>query len=140
MSSPGLSLCGFMDPPQAYKHLKTVCVLDDPCEAKLTAQFRAAKAKLGGRVANAGKPRIEAIPDKHRGYLKQLTAEPWVAMLMKGPMKGATFKMIEIDPLLAYQYTVDTARSDRICTPLGKAPSIEEMLEICLQRESLGRT
>ncbi|MBV9861168.1 MAG: hypothetical protein JO267_03365 [Alphaproteobacteria bacterium] len=138
MSSPGLSLFGFMDRPQALKHLKSVCVIDNPSEGALALQWKAARARLGEPIRDAGNPRIEPIPAKYQAYIKRLTTEPWVATLMKGPMKGCAFKMVEIDPLLAYQYTIDVARAGRICDKLGKPPSVEEMLNICLQRESLG--
>ena len=40
--------------------------------------------------------------------------------------------MVEIDPLLAFQFTVDLERSQYHCASLSNPPTLEELLHLCL--------
>jgi hypothetical protein len=42
------------------------------------------------------------------------------------------FALVEIDPLLAFQFTVDRDRSHHHCKALRTPPSVDEMLPVCL--------
>src|SRR5690242_8343951 len=105
MPSAGLSLVGFMDQTQAVNHLTTACMPPNPNQAALIAEWQTAQANLGVPTANAGNPDIQPIPTAHDGYMQQLQATPWVADYL-ATIPGSTFQLVEIDPLLAYQFTV----------------------------------
>jgi hypothetical protein len=132
--TPGLSLVGFIaDQQQALTHLKTPC-LPDPTksDADLLADWNAARAKLGRSIARAGHPNLQPIPvtDPH---IQQLLNAPWAAGYLAHHMaQGASFQMVEIDPLLAYQFTVDAVRSNSHCGTLSRPPTRAELFNVCL--------
>lgn len=133
MPTPGLSLVGFMtDQQQAINHLRIQCVAADASDAALIAEWNAAKAKLGPPMRRAGVPYVTAIPKADEPYITQLMQQAWVqeAFKMFG-LTNAEFKMVEIDPLLAYQFIVDADRSKHHCGGLNQ-PSIADLLPICL--------
>jgi hypothetical protein len=68
----------------------------------------------------------------HDAHIQQLPAAPWAAAAFAGPWQGCEFKLIEIDPLLAYQFTVSDARSDHHCNNLSAPPTLPELLNLCL--------
>jgi hypothetical protein len=57
--------------------------------------------------------------------------ETWVTEYL-ATVPGAEFKLVEIDPLLAYQFTVDTTRSDHHCAAFPKPPVNGDLLPVCL--------
>jgi hypothetical protein len=133
MSTPGLSLVGFMtDQLQVFQHLRLQCVPADPSDAALVAEWDAARAKRGGPRLQAGVPSVLPIPASENAYVQQLRAQPWVqeAFRMFG-YGAADFKLVEIDPLLAHQFTVDKPRSDHHCAAL-KSPTVADLMPICL--------
>ena len=133
MSTPGLSLVGFMtDQQQAIQHLRVQCVPSDPSDAALIKEWDAAKAKRGYPVGTAGSPYVLPIPQSDAGYIQQLMQQPWVqeALRMFGYAQ-AEFKLVEIEPLLAYQFIVDADRSKFHCGGLSN-PSVSELMKICL--------
>ena len=132
MPTSGLSLVGFMDQGEALAHLKSVClptILDD---AALVAEWQAAQANLGVQIVGAGLPEILAIPSAHEHYLTQLTQEPWAKEYFANVIRGFSFQLVEIDKLLAFQFTVDISRSDHHCGTLGPNPSLDKQIESCL--------
>src|SRR6266849_5273304 len=130
MPTNGLSLVGFMDQTQALAHLKTGCVPGTKTDAQLIAEWQTAQANLGQPAANAGKPSMRSIPASHHAYIQQLMQSPGVAQ--DPSLQGVTCEQIEIEPLLAYQFYVDTDRSTRQCAHLSRPPTIDELLNLCL--------
>lgn len=133
MSTPGLSLVGFMaDQQQALAHLKVPC-LPNPAnksDADLITDWQGAQAKLGASVANAGTPAMAQI--QGHPHVQRLLQEPWAAAYLTAQIaQGASFQMIEIDKLLAYQFSVDVARSNSHC-PWGRLPTQQELFDVCL--------
>jgi hypothetical protein len=133
MPSNGLSLVGFMDEQKAFEHLRVACVPADPSDAALRAVWQAATARLGAPTANAGNPDIQPIPPTSAAYVGAFVADPWVSGALNNYPPGTKIEisLVEIDPLLAYQFTVDVERSIHHCGKLGK-PSVDELLPICL--------
>ncbi|MGC2520344.1 MAG: hypothetical protein WA373_14705 [Burkholderiales bacterium] len=123
-----------MDQQQAISHLKTACMLANQTDAALLAEWNSAKAKLGAAIPGAGHPDIKEIPNEHTDYLQKLQQVDWVANSSQPGMglHGATFKLIEIDPLLAYQFIVDTSRSGHHCDAFSKPPKMDELIPCCL--------
>ncbi len=132
MPTRGLSLVGFMDQPSALNHLRNVCVPPDASDPALIAVWQGAQAKLGAAIPNAGNPDIQDIPAAEQHHVTQMLQQPWVAMAMQGPLQGSVLKLIEIDPLLAFQFTVDVDRSDHHCGQFGQPPTVSELLHVCL--------
>jgi hypothetical protein len=132
MPTPGLSLVGFMDETPGIEHLQRACIPPDPTNAALKAAWQSAKGILGAPTAKAGNPDIEPIPASHAHYMLQLMQLPWVVAGLAADLAGATFQMIEIDPLLAFQLTVDTDRGAYHCAGVSSPPTIDEMLVKCL--------
>jgi hypothetical protein len=42
------------------------------------------------------------------------------------------FKLVELDPVLAFQFHVSTERTDDLCASLSDPPTFEELLSVCL--------
>jgi hypothetical protein len=129
MPTPGLSLVGFMDQTQAINHLRTACVPADNSDAALISEWNAAQAKRGPSIANAGNPDIQPLPNAHP-HVQQLTAA--LQPILGTAWLGATLSLVEIDPLLAYQFTVDKPRAAHHCAALVRPPTLDELLQICL--------
>ena len=132
MPSPGLSLVGFMDEAAGMNHLRTACVPPDSADDAVRAIWKSAQASCSATVRNPGLPEILDIPAGHLAYIVALAQTPMVAQAMQAYAQAASFKLIEIDPLLAYQHTVDLDYSTVHCKGLSKPPTIDELLPICL--------
>src|SRR5438105_439109 len=134
MPTPGLSLVGFMsDQQQAIDHLKTSCV-PDPIgkgDAALISDWNYAQSMLGKPASNAGRPRLHPLP-ANDPHIQQLMQVPWAGFFQQLLLQGATFQMVEIKPLLAFQFAVDMARSENHCGTLTKPPTRDELLNVCL--------
>ena len=79
MSSPGLSLVGFMtDQQQAFQHLRMDCVPADASDGAILAEWAAAKVKRGPPMPKAGAPDIQPMPTAAAPYITQLMQEQWV--------------------------------------------------------------
>ncbi|CAN7191199.1 hypothetical protein LJR084_000538 [Variovorax sp. LjRoot84] len=133
MPTPGLSLVGFLQQQDAINLLRSTCVVADPSDAALTAEWQAARAKLGPPVPNAGRPGISNVPAAGQAHMAQLVQRPWIQAHLQGDMVGATFQLIELAPLLAMQFNVDIARSDHhnggVSAP---APNVDDLFSMCL--------
>jgi hypothetical protein len=130
MPSAGLSLVGFMDQQQAVHHLSKDCVPANPDPAALVEEWRIARRRLGAAIANAGRPDIQPIPATHQNYIRQLSTLP-AFQAPKGSLQDVAFQMVEIEPLLVYQFTVDLTRSAHHSGRLNN-PSLDELLAYCL--------
>jgi hypothetical protein len=132
MPTPGLSLVGFMDKNQALAHLRTACFPSRDDDSFLEGEWIAARAKLGAPTQNAGTPDIKPLPASHQAYEHSLRTGPWAQNFQNPGLIGASICMVEIDPLLAFQFTVDTSRTNHHCAHLSCPPTIDEMLSSCL--------
>jgi hypothetical protein len=131
MPTPGLSLVGFMEPQHALNYLRAACVPPDASDAALLAEWTTAKARLGPPFTNAGQPDIQPIPPGDQAYVHQLQQQPWVQQALAS-YPGATFQVVEIDPLLAYQFHILGGHSDNHYPGLKLGPEVADLLPICL--------
>ena len=131
MPSPGLSLVGFLDRSAGIATLRNTCVLPDQSDDALGAEWEAARAKLGAPMERAGNPEIQELPPEAANHVTQVIANyQYVQQQMAA---GMTFKMVELDPLLAYQFTVDKSRSDHHNGgPDAGRPNLDQLLAMCL--------
>ncbi len=137
MPTPGLSLVGFIDhQAAALHHLRWGCVPNDGSDAALIAEWNAARAAIGHPTPNAGNPQIQPIPASHDAYVNELLQEKWVQSAFQIHNYRPEFRLVEIAPLLAYQFHVDADRSDQHCNALHN-PTLDQMLPICLPKQQL---
>jgi hypothetical protein len=129
MPTAGLSLVGFMPRDLAIRHLREACVAPDPSDPALEAEWVAAKAKLGAPIAGAGHPEVLDLPPEAADHMAKL-AEGWEEVFKKGA--PPEFKLVEIAPLLAFQFIVDGPRSEQHCGPFSKPPESDELLAAAL--------
>lgn len=134
MPTRGLSLVGFMDQAQAIAHLQRACVPVNPDPAVLAAEWVTAQANLGAAFPGAGIPAILSIPAAQAAYITALQTGPnWATVFANHPsVQGATFSLVEIEKLLAFQFTVDLDRSNHHAGSLTHPPTLDELLNMCL--------
>ena len=130
MPTDGLSLVGFMDRQQAIQHLTTACVPENSEPENLTAEWTAAKAALGEPVPRAGKPEILPLPGSIDDHVQQLLTRP--PFQSGGELRAVDFRLIEIAPLLAFQTTIDLARSQHYVDRFSAPPTMIELAQCCL--------
>jgi hypothetical protein len=114
-----------MEPSAAIRYLRTYCVPKDDSDEALLAEWKAASAKLGPAVTNAGYPSILPFPATHASYEKQVR-QAWPTLFQS--LRDVQLCMVEIEPLLAFQFHIDTDRSAHHCASLSKPPSTVELL------------
>ena len=134
MPTPGLSLVGFLDREPALAHLRSACMWPQPFpdDAFLEAEWQAASNGLGLPTPGAGEPEILEIPDSHKPYVGALTQCEWYQRNAANWFAGATFQMVEIEPLLAYQMTIDSDRSLHHCGQMTGPPSLDDLFGLAL--------
>ena len=133
MSYPGLSLVGFMDQQKAVIHLTQDCVPQNPAPAAVLAEWSAAKANLGPPMPRAGHPDVQPLPPNAQSHIQRLSSQPWVGATLQNPeFAFFDFALVEIDPLLAFQFTINGNRSAHHGSALSRPPSLDQMLELCL--------
>jgi hypothetical protein len=131
MPAPGLSLVGFMEEPLALAFLQQGCVVDDPSPEALRKQWEEARKRLGDApTPNAGNPEILDMPPDAAGHLAAVAAHPRLAGGLDG--MPISFGLVEIAPLLAYQFSVDISRTKKLCAELGDPPTMATMLPVFL--------
>jgi hypothetical protein len=128
MPADGLSLVGFMDQNQAVTYLRDHTIPADNSDAALISEWNQAFANLGAPVMNAGKPDIR---DLSAAETASLMAHPYLVNALAS-FPGSKFALVEIDPLLAYQFSIYLTRSTHHCSHLGSQPSFDELARFCL--------
>jgi hypothetical protein len=135
MASAGLSLVGFMEQDEALAHLKNVCIPTIQDDALLLTEWQQATANLGPAALNAGTPQVLDIPAQFEPYLANLVAQPWANPYFQTALGNFEFKLLEIDPLIAFQTIIDVTRSAHHCGGLGKSPALDKIIEVCLPQQ-----
>ena len=130
MPVSGLSLLGFMDHSAAKNYLATSCIVADDSPQELSRLWNEAKNLKGLPIAGAGQPEIQDMPLCFQAYLQGLTANPRFALTVQNSIPQ--FKLVEIDPLLAYQFHIEVGKADSLGALAGDAPQVADMLPICL--------
>lgn len=130
---PGLSLVGFMDKQDALEYLRTQCIFDDTNDDVLEQYWDNARMALGNATPKAGSPGIADIPLQHKGYLDGVHKNPRY-MGTVAELNRAAFRLVEIAPLLAFQFHVHTERTRSKTAAIdGNAP-MKKLLDLCLPR------
>jgi hypothetical protein len=133
MPTLATSLVGFMEQQEAINYLRLSCVPPvNSDDASLIAEWQTARAKLGPPMSKAGAPDIEDIPASQANYMAQLATQPWVANALNNSYPGSKFCLVEIEPLLAFQFAIDGTRSRHHCSPFSQPPTLDQLLLTCL--------
>ena len=139
MSTPALSLVGFLDQATAIRLFRSKYVVEDPSSEALALEWQAARLALGPPIPNAGSPIVMPLPAAQSRYVATLLEQPWLS----GPLSSygeIQFGLVEIDPLLVYQTTIDLERSDEYSLELSCPPTLDEMFSLCMPKDvSAGR-
>src|ERR1043166_8573601 len=141
MPTLGLSLVGFMDQQPAVNHLSVNCVPKaNATPVTLIAEWQKARGRLGKAARNPGLVQPRPLNATQAAYVSNLMTLPWVnasladtqAAQANNGLAPASFAVVDIKPLLAYQFVVDRARSLHHCATLSKPPTEAELLSLCL--------
>jgi hypothetical protein len=133
MSSRGLSLVGFMDRLQAIAHLRFGCVPVDPSDAALSKEWQDAVTRLQSvKVQRAGNPDVKQIPGSDQSYIQDFVKEPLVSTALQMYRTPYQFLLIEIDPLLAFQHTVNLDRVDHHFRSVPSTVGTSDLMPVCL--------
>jgi hypothetical protein len=87
--------------------------------------------KSRGPCANAGNPDIRQIPAAYQNHVNQVLIHP----PFQAEWKGAGAALVEIDPILAYQITVDSERRAQHISYLSCPPTEQQLFDVCLPTE-----
>jgi hypothetical protein len=126
----GRSLVGFMDPAFAVPYLQQATMPPDPSPDALMAVWEQAREQLGDPVNGAGQPEFLDLDPAHNGHLQAVADHARLANGLDG--QPYEFKLVKIDPVLAYQRDISVERTDHLCVQLGDPPTVESMLPIML--------
>lgn len=130
MPVEGRSLVGFMDTAFAVPYLQQATVPLDPTPGALNDVWDQARGQLGDPVDHPGVPEFLDLDAAHQAHLATVAGNPRLASGFDG--QPYEFKLVEIDPLLAYQHDISIERTDHLCAQLGNPPTVESMLPIFL--------
>jgi ParB-like nuclease domain len=129
MPTPGLSLVGFLDQAEAINHLLSACVPQGSARAALIAEWNTAKRRLGAPIPNAGHPDIKSLPAAQQAHAEQVLTHP----IFQDPhWQSTSIQIVEIDPILAYQMTIDSNRLNHYAARLSSPSSPDELMQCCL--------
>lgn len=130
MPIPAQGMYGLMAETEAVNWLTNACVLNG---ASPHDMWRQAAVNIGGPFPRAGNPDILDIPADRRPYLDQLAAQVWFQQAFPGPY---SFKLVEIEPLLAYQFSVCDEHANTISASVAGAPNdIDALLQLALPHD-----
>jgi len=96
--------------------------------------WRKAATKLGKPFAKPGKPEIQPLQPKHYPYLDEVTKNPVFELTIRSFERWGVM-LVEINPLLAYQFHISTDETDKFSATISQNPTVEEMLTVCLPRD-----
>lgn len=134
MPVPGLSLIGFMDRQNAIAYFRSRCQMGAKNPKLLADHWTSARKRLaletGSPVQHPGQPEVLDIPTQHQAYLTGVQSNPRFQLTV-GKLNWE-FKLVEIDPLLAFQVQIESGHAADICAPLGQNPELQAQLEVCL--------
>ena len=129
----GLSLVGFLGRTDAIAHLLQTCLpargADN--EAAAEAAWQTAQQNLGAAFPPLGAPPLTPL-DQSKPHVQAVLASHLGPRISHELSLGASLQWAEIEPLLAFQLTVDLDRSHHHCAALSKPPTEDELLELCL--------
>lgn len=132
MPIPAWSLVGFLSESEALAYLQQACMMSNKAPGALRTHYHQARRHLGtGAVAHPGKPSVLEISTEHDAYLAGVASNPRFDHTV-GSRRAWSYKLVEIEPLLAWQLHVLADRVNAAQASVPHAPSVGDMLPICL--------
>ena len=139
MPTSGLSLFGFMPRDFAHAYFQHMCVPAPSAKFDFDRDYREAVARLGPAFPNAGRPNVQPVPGTHDSYLQGVQGNPRFTSSLQIPgLKAWSFKLVEIDPILSFQFALSKDFARRHSGNLSSPPTLNEMLTICLPHQLAG--
>jgi hypothetical protein len=133
-STKATSLFGFLPEAAGMAYLKQNCVLTRTSTTAIREQWLAARATIRVPIPRAGQPEILDFPPGYDDYLGRVCANAAFEETVRG--MDWSFKLVELDPLIAFQIQVELARSANLCSNVSEAvPLLDDMLGTCLPLE-----
>ncbi len=118
-----------MEKERALDYLRKRCFFPDMSREVLLRHWSSAR-RLLQPIPNAGRPDIREVPSQYLPYLEGVKASPrFTSTVQNLPW---SFKLLEIEPLLAFQFHVIIDRADDLCGRLNSASTMDSILRICL--------
>ena len=74
--------------------------------------------------------RVAPIPNEHHSHLETFSCDPLFQKTFSG--LPISFKLVEIDKMVAAQRTVNLDYVDRLLSSYPKSPTMQDLLEICV--------
>jgi len=109
-------------------YLRQNCVLKNTSNDSIRDQWQVARARVKAPMMKAGQPEVLDFPAGYETYLTKVQANPAFEETVTG-MNWA-FKLVEIDPLIAFQFHIQLERSANLCRNVADAePRVDDMLE-----------
>lgn len=131
MAAPGLALVGFMQRDFAIHYMANECVPANADPAALEAEWLAAVGKIGAPQTTAGLPNVRNLPAPQQAHVQQIMASAdWQATFSANP--NWEIKLVEVAPLLAYQFSILDGAASMHGSQLGLGPSLDDLLQTCL--------
>jgi len=132
MPIAGRSLVGLMERQDARRYFEERCVLDPQvASSDIDGLVEEARHRVGGPHPRAGHPLISPLPGSLEPYLESVRNSRGYGNLVDS-FGDVEFGMVEIGPLLAFQFHVSTDRSDALVPAVPGPMSPERLAEICL--------
>jgi hypothetical protein len=111
MPVPALSLLGFMPQKVAMHYLQHDCFGYNSSQRR--PLYEAAVARLGVAMPKAGDPEILPIPVMAGKHLADVMGGQQFRLTIQG-FHAFEFALVEIDPLLAFQWHVSVQRAEEV--------------------------
>ena len=125
MPTVGRTLAGFLCEEQALNYFAAECEESEASTEGLKALWSEAKHRLGEPAANTGNPTIEELPTEADEYVHTfLSAPSWSPIFAENP--HWELKLIEIEPLLAYQFSIIDRAMDAHSADFSVPPTVNE--------------
>lgn len=128
MPVPGLSLLGFMEQQEALSYMQARCIFPDMSQPALLQHWCQATARRGQAVSSPENATVEDLDPSYTAHTQLVMANPRYLPTVAGC--AASFKTVEIAPLLAFQFDVEDDRID--LDPAIDPTDMAQLLPICL--------
>lgn len=129
MPIQALSIFACLPDAQALNYLQTQYGFTRQVSLGKLAQ---AKRKYGKPMPRAGHPEIQDIPSEYTTYLERVKSNPRFIQTTGNGNIAYAFKLVEIDPLLAFQLHVSLEHAQEKVGLIETETTMEQILQECL--------
>lgn len=105
-------------------------MLTNTSTAAIRNHWLAARARARVPMPRPGQPEVLDFPAGYESYLREVEASPAFEETVNG--MAFSFKLVEIDPLIAFQIRIELDRSANLCSGVSAEPLLGDMIKPCL--------